>query len=62
MAHREFLRREPDIRNFRQDETIFGNGNPGDCMHAVLDGTVEMAPKFAPQMMRVVSERLRRRE
>jgi CRP-like cAMP-binding protein len=114
MANLEFLRREPDIRNFRQGETIFSSGDPGDCMYAVVDGTVEiqlngklietiapggvfgemglidgqprsamalaasdcsvavigekrflrlveMAPQFALQMMRVVSERLRRR-
>lgn len=114
MASLEFLRREPDIRAFKQGETIFSAGDPGDCMYAVVDGTVdiqlhgqtvetiaaggvfgemglidgqprsgtalaasdcsvavigekrflrlvEMAPQFALQMMRVVTERLRRR-
>lgn len=110
----DILRREPDIRSFKQGDPIFVAGDPGDCMYAVVDGAVEIqlngqaieqvapggvfgemglidsqprsatavaatdcslavigekrflrlveqAPQFALQMMRVVTERLRRR-
>lgn len=39
MANLEFLRREPDVRNFRQGETISSTVDPGDCMYAAVDGT-----------------------
>jgi len=38
----EILRREPDIRSFKQGETIFNAGDPGDCMYAVVQGAVDI--------------------
>ena len=38
----DILRREADIRSFKQGETIFKNGDPGDCMFAVVEGAVEI--------------------
>jgi CRP-like cAMP-binding protein len=39
----EFLRREPDIRDFKKGQTIFKQGDPGsDCMFAVVDGVVDI--------------------
>jgi len=38
----EFLRREPDIRSFKQGELIFSEGDPADCMYAVVDGSVDI--------------------
>jgi CRP/FNR family transcriptional regulator, cyclic AMP receptor protein len=40
MAIFDLLRREPDVRNFRADETVFTEGDPGDCMFAVIEGEV----------------------
>ena len=107
------FRHEPDIRSFKQGETIFKEGDPADCMFAVLEGDVqielrstviehippggvfgemalidglprsatavatvdcslaavnekrflrlvELTPRFALQMMQVITERLRR--
>ena len=107
------LRHEPDIRSFRQGETIFKEGEPADCMFSVVEGSVaielrgavvehigpggvfgemalidgqprsatavaaadcslaainekrflrlvEQTPKFALQLMQVITERLRR--
>ena len=109
----ELLRNEPDLRSYKEGETIFKAGDPGDCMYAVVDGRVEIqlhgetidhigpgevfgelglidaqprsatavaetdcrvavigekrflrlveqVPRFALQMMRVITERLRR--
>ncbi|MGA2776746.1 MAG: cyclic nucleotide-binding domain-containing protein [Steroidobacteraceae bacterium] len=109
----EILRRESDIRSFRQGEVIFREGDPADCMYAVVEGEVaidfrgtiiercgpgtvfgemalidgqsrsatavaavdcrvaaidekrflrliEQVPRFALQIMQVISERLRR--
>jgi len=39
----DFLRREADIRPFRQGDTIFKAGDPGDCMFAVVEGAVEIS-------------------
>jgi len=36
------LRHEPDIRLIRQGETIFKEGDPGDCMFAVVEGAVDI--------------------
>jgi len=36
------FRNEPDIRSFRQGETIFKEGDPADCMFAVVEGAVEI--------------------
>jgi CRP-like cAMP-binding protein len=36
------LRHEPDIRSFKQGETIFKEGDAADCMFAVIEGTVEI--------------------
>jgi CRP-like cAMP-binding protein len=36
------LRHEPDIRPFRQGETIFAEGEPADCMFAVVEGAVDI--------------------
>jgi CRP/FNR family cyclic AMP-dependent transcriptional regulator len=38
----DILRREPDIRSFKQGETIFKKGDPGDWMFAVIEGAVEI--------------------
>jgi hypothetical protein len=63
------LRNEPDVRSFRQGETIFKEGDPADCMFAVVEGAVEiedslrlieLTPRFALQIMQVITERLRR--
>lgn len=109
----EMLRRESDIRSFKQGEIIFNEGDPADFMFAVVEGEVqinfrgavierctpvtvfgemalidrrprsatavaavdcrlaaidekrflrlvEQVPRFALQMMQVISERLRR--
>ena len=42
MASLEFLRREPDIRAFSEGETIFKSGDTGDCMYAIVEGTVNI--------------------
>ena len=34
------LRHERDVRSFKQGETIFNEGASGNCMFAVLEGTV----------------------
>jgi CRP-like cAMP-binding protein len=113
MTTLDILRREPDLRSYKQGDVIFEAGDPADCMYAVVDGTVdirihgsvvetvapgsvfgemglidaqprsaeavaasdcnlavisekrflrlvEMMPQFALQMMRVITERLRR--
>ena len=36
------LRNEPDVRTFRQGETIFKEGDPADCMFAVVEGAVDI--------------------
>src|ERR1039458_721314 len=36
------FRNEPDIRSFTQGETIFKEGDPADCMFAVVEGAVEI--------------------
>ena len=36
------LRNEPDIRSFKQGETIFKQGDTADCMFAVVEGAVEI--------------------
>ena len=38
----EFLRREPDIRRYRQGETIFKQGDTADCMFGVIEGAIEI--------------------
>jgi CRP-like cAMP-binding protein len=38
----DMLRRETDIRSFKQGETIFKQGDPGECMSAVVTGAVEI--------------------
>ena len=113
MTSLDILRREPDLRSYKQGDVIFKAGDPGDCMFAVVDGAVdirihgsvvetvaagsvfgemglidglprsadavaasdcnlavisekrflrlvEMMPQFALQMMRVITQRLRR--
>lgn len=115
MSTLDALRREPDLRSYSQGATIFSEGDPGDCMYAVVEGNVEIrlhgktveqitpggvfgemalidaqrrsatavaatdcklaaipekrflrlveqTPHFALQMMRVVTDRLRRRD
>jgi CRP-like cAMP-binding protein len=42
MAIFELLRREPDVRSFRAGESIFDEGQTGDCMFVVLSGSVEI--------------------
>jgi CRP-like cAMP-binding protein len=36
------FRNEPDIRSFRQGETIFKEGDQADCMFAVVTGAGEI--------------------
>jgi CRP/FNR family cyclic AMP-dependent transcriptional regulator len=36
------LRNEPDIRSFKQGETIFEEGEPADCMFSVVEGAVDI--------------------
>jgi CRP/FNR family transcriptional regulator, cyclic AMP receptor protein len=38
----DFLRREPDIRKYKQGETIFSQGDSADCMFGVVDGSVDI--------------------
>jgi CRP/FNR family transcriptional regulator, cyclic AMP receptor protein len=38
----DILRREADIRSFKKGETIFKDGDPGDCMFVVVEGAVEI--------------------
>ena|ERR1700744_1727588 len=38
----DILRRETDIRTFKLGETIFAAGDAGDCMFAVVEGSVEI--------------------
>jgi CRP/FNR family transcriptional regulator, cyclic AMP receptor protein len=38
----DILRRETDVRSFKQGAAIFEVGEPGDCMFAVVDGAVEI--------------------
>lgn len=40
MAVFELLRREPDVRRFHAGETLFTEGDAGDCMFAVIEGEV----------------------
>ena len=40
MAIFDLLQREPDVRAFRAGETVFTEGDPGDCMFAVIEGEV----------------------
>jgi len=38
----DLLRREPDIRKYRQGETIFKQGDAADCMFAVVEGAIDI--------------------
>jgi len=38
----ELLKNEPDVRAFAAGDEIFAEGQPGDCMFAVLQGEVEI--------------------
>jgi CRP/FNR family cyclic AMP-dependent transcriptional regulator len=39
----EFLRREPDIRDYKKGQTVFKQGDPGsDCMFGVVEGSVDI--------------------
>lgn len=42
MTTLDILRREPDIRSFKRGDTIFNEGDPADCMYAVVEGSVEI--------------------
>ena len=42
MTTLDILRREPDIRNYRQGDFIFKEGDLADCMFAVVEGSVEI--------------------
>jgi CRP/FNR family cyclic AMP-dependent transcriptional regulator len=46
------LLHEPDLRSFKRGETIFKQGDPADCMFAVVDGSVEI------QLQSAVIERI----
>lgn len=39
----DILRRETDVRSFKQGETIFKKGDPGECMFAVVTGAVDIS-------------------
>jgi CRP/FNR family transcriptional regulator, cyclic AMP receptor protein len=41
----EILRHEHDIRSFKRGETIFKEGDPAECMFAVVEGAVEIELK-----------------
>jgi len=43
----EMLRRESDIRSFRQGDVIFNEGDAADVMFAVVDGEVEITVRGA---------------
>jgi CRP-like cAMP-binding protein len=38
----EILSREPDVRSFSEGEAIFREGDAGNCMFAVVEGTVDI--------------------
>lgn len=39
----EFLRREPEIKDFKKGQTIFREGDPGsDCMYGVVEGAIDI--------------------
>ncbi|HEY2683326.1 MAG TPA: cyclic nucleotide-binding domain-containing protein [Steroidobacteraceae bacterium] len=39
----EFLRHEPEIRDYKKGQTVFKQGDPGsDCMFGVLEGVIEI--------------------
>lgn len=39
----EFLRREPDIRDYKKGQTVFKQGDPGsDCMFGVIEGAIDI--------------------
>ena len=42
MTTLDILRREPDIRSYKQGDTIFNEGDPADSMYAVVEGLVEI--------------------
>lgn len=42
MTTLDILRREPDIRSFKRGDVIFDEGDPADCMYAVVEGSVEI--------------------
>ena len=37
-----FLKREREIRSFKAGETVFSEGQPGDLMYAVVEGSVQI--------------------
>jgi CRP/FNR family transcriptional regulator, cyclic AMP receptor protein len=39
----EFLRREPEIRDYKKGQTVFRQGDPGsDCMFGVVEGAIDI--------------------
>ena len=39
----EFLRREPEIRDYKKGQTVFKQGDPGsDCMFGVVEGAIDI--------------------
>lgn len=42
MSTLDALRREPDLRSYPQGALIFKEGDPGDCLFAVVEGMVEI--------------------
>src|SRR5688572_33239214 len=42
MGSFEFLRGEKDLRTYAAGESVFGDGEPGEAMYAVVDGEVEI--------------------
>jgi CRP-like cAMP-binding protein len=42
MITTELFRHESEPSSYRNGEIIFKEGDPGDCMYAVLEGTVEI--------------------
>ena len=41
----DILSHEPDVRSFKQGDTIFREGDGGDCMYAVIEGAVDIQLK-----------------
>jgi CRP/FNR family transcriptional regulator, cyclic AMP receptor protein len=42
MTSFEIFSREPDIRSFSAGDSIFKEGDPGDCLFVIVEGTVEI--------------------
>lgn len=50
----DLLRREPDVFHFAAGDTIFYDGDAGDCMYGVIEGEVEL--RKAGHVLEVVGQ------